>query len=394
MSQAVRRWELITTGTVGVQPVSDWPGWNGKKSRPFVILLMGPTGSGKSNFIEALADDKSMGISKNQLNGCTQNVTSYLVENMVVKYPDCSGPTDAICLLDSPGFSDTKISEMEIMEQVGRWLDGRGFRVHVVLYFFPINATRIPGTQRRMIDMLKSLMTRDDGTVNKGKITIVTTMWDQVYSERLQKRADDNFVYLRNVLFKVGRLQEAKDILDKFIIQLAEFGSAPDGMPSLQGDLGAYCMPIYRRQRYVALLESLEDQWKRMLWQNHLLQPGHFTDDPDLKALLEKDLRNTTNIFLPNLERELVEFGTPPDGMLDPRAHLEAWFERNPWLNPASAPMDFKSILIPHTNSITQHSTRQGGWGGSADAPGARAKGRRVRRLLARLLFWRKRSPV
>ncbi|PPR07916.1 hypothetical protein CVT24_000654 [Panaeolus cyanescens] len=112
---------LVTTGTVRVSPRSDWSDVQAPFG-VFVILLVGPTGSGKSSFIEALADNKSLGISKDQLEGFTQNVTAYHVENMMVKWRQGRGrwtqPDSPVCFLDTPGFSDTKISEMEVMDQL------------------------------------------------------------------------------------------------------------------------------------------------------------------------------------------------------------------------------------------------------------------------------------
>ncbi|PPR07626.1 hypothetical protein CVT24_004185, partial [Panaeolus cyanescens] len=138
-------WILMTTGTVAVKLRTDW---SDEECEPFVILLAGPTGSGKSSFIEALGNDKSLGISKDQLEGFTQTVTAYHVKNMEfiealgndkslgiskdqlegftqtvtayhVKNMEVKGQygTTPVCLLDSPGFSDTNISEMEIIEQ-------------------------------------------------------------------------------------------------------------------------------------------------------------------------------------------------------------------------------------------------------------------------------------
>ncbi|PPR00929.1 hypothetical protein CVT24_000249 [Panaeolus cyanescens] len=415
--------ELVTTGTVGVRY------WSDKEEYPFIILLAGPTGSGKSSFIEALANDKSLGISKDQLEGFTQTVTAYLVENMVIRGGGGDSDVFSVCLLDLPGFSDVKISEMEIIEQVKTWLDEPGFllTVQVILYFCPINATRIPGTQRRTIDMLKSLI-RTPQSDNGGSLTIVTTMWDQVCNKQLQQRADDNFAYIRENLFKdmieggtgltaftnkqksalsilhscvkhsgnaewsaamttflskntlrltphgqelysnllgrieeawrrkhsleleladaatcvtqapeliavlEGELQETIQILDKFALQLAEFGTAPDGVPSLQDDLAEYVMQKYgRQQKYAAALVPLEDWWEKMRWMEDLLEETHASTDPKWKAEIEDGLQEAMH-ELSKLAKRLVDLGQPPDGMSGPQGELAAYIEREPWL--------------------------------------------------------------
>ncbi|PPQ82501.1 hypothetical protein CVT24_005900 [Panaeolus cyanescens] len=401
MSEETPRSTLITTGTVAVKLRSDW---SDEENKPLVILLAGPTGSGKSSFIEALGNDKALGISKNQLDGFTQTVTAYHVKNMWVTGPYRTAP---VCLLDSPGFSDTNISEMEIMEHVKRWMEKLRTTVHIILYFCPINGTRIPGTQRRSIDMLKSLIRR---TVNQeGTFSVVTTMWDQVCNGRLQKRADDNLSYIEETLFKdmieggtslttftnthesavtildscvkhsnksdfsatnivqlgrrklcitphgqqlysdlldrieeawVGKsalesnlaqtdsaqdpelnallqnqLQETIHILDKFALQLAGFGLAPEGMQGLQGDLAEYFIRQYgQHQLYAAVLGPLEDKWHEKLFLERQLAIPFTNHVPNYKSRVEDSLRKATH-QLPNLAKQLVEFG-PASGWL------------------------------------------------------------------------------
>ncbi|PPQ88245.1 hypothetical protein CVT24_006594 [Panaeolus cyanescens] len=78
----------------------------------FTFLLAGPTGSGGGSFIEALANDRELGISKNQLESFTQTLTPYKVLNV----------GHSVYLLDCPGFSDNSLSEFEIIEMVNKWM--------------------------------------------------------------------------------------------------------------------------------------------------------------------------------------------------------------------------------------------------------------------------------
>ncbi|KAF9047928.1 hypothetical protein BJ165DRAFT_1527185 [Panaeolus papilionaceus] len=191
--------ELSILGEVSVEPcesVSRDPLW--------CILILGPTGAGKSRasvyglpFIEALAGEgQSLGLSKDQLAGFTQDVTGYKVKNAIVKWRSL---TFTLCLIDTPGFSDTKISELEIITKVKKWMtDQHVGRLYGVLYFSPITDTRAPGSKRRTIKMIQSLL--DDKAFNC--VSIVTTMWDKVSDGQPKKRAEANFVQLRDDIWK------------------------------------------------------------------------------------------------------------------------------------------------------------------------------------------------
>ncbi|PPQ71318.1 hypothetical protein CVT24_012044 [Panaeolus cyanescens] len=84
-----------------------------------LILLLGTTGAGKSSFIEALGNDKTLGISKNQLDGFTQHLTVYKVNNIrMIEYPD-----SPIFIVDTPGFADRSLPESKMLRMVQDMMD-------------------------------------------------------------------------------------------------------------------------------------------------------------------------------------------------------------------------------------------------------------------------------
>ncbi|KAF9042397.1 P-loop containing nucleoside triphosphate hydrolase protein, partial [Panaeolus papilionaceus] len=163
------------------------------------ILIIGPTGAGKSSFIEALAGEgQSLAISKDQLSGFTQEVTVYKLQNTAMTY-NINGGSFPIYLIDTPGFSDGKISEMEVVSKVRSWMKAGGhYQINRVLYLCPITDTRASGSKRRTIKMFQSLI---DGHT-KDKVTIVTTMWDRVHHPQVKERAEANFAQLQNDIWK------------------------------------------------------------------------------------------------------------------------------------------------------------------------------------------------
>ncbi|KAF9032047.1 hypothetical protein BJ165DRAFT_861121 [Panaeolus papilionaceus] len=179
---------LIVAGHISVEPVTTIP------RDTVVYIIMGPTGAGKSTFIEALAGgSQNLAISSNQLAGFTQHVTAYKLVSVVRKVRG-----RAIYLVDTPGFSDDKISEIEIMEMLTDWLKDNCFADYfTVLFLTPITVTRLPGSRRRTIKMLTESLGYLTYTV-----TIATTMWDTLHSERTCSRAEKTFEQLRAVVFK------------------------------------------------------------------------------------------------------------------------------------------------------------------------------------------------
>ncbi|PPQ82464.1 hypothetical protein CVT24_002380, partial [Panaeolus cyanescens] len=200
---------LKLTGPVTVRPISA-----GEKVSPYcpilqymltmsVLRIMGPTGAGKSTFIESLAAPSSsssstsesnpapaLKISSSGLEGHTQHVTCYKLENV--------RPT--ICLIDSPGFADAKISQFEIVSKIQKWMreNGVGF-ISRILYLHPITATRVAGTHHTAINTFKALTGQDTET----SIMVVTTMWNMVYGQGAYERAQSNYEQLQGKVWKV-----------------------------------------------------------------------------------------------------------------------------------------------------------------------------------------------
>ncbi|KAF9031179.1 hypothetical protein BJ165DRAFT_870354 [Panaeolus papilionaceus] len=84
----------------------------------FVDILMGPTGSGKSTFIESLSPEQKLDISGDSLESVTQHVTCYQVVNLGHQlYNTC------YILMDTPGFLDPRLPESRIMTMITQKLD-------------------------------------------------------------------------------------------------------------------------------------------------------------------------------------------------------------------------------------------------------------------------------
>ncbi|KAF9044021.1 hypothetical protein BJ165DRAFT_179150 [Panaeolus papilionaceus] len=188
------------------------------------ILLMGPTGAGKSSFIEALGLNSAEKISSGRLEGFTQSVSSYRLNN--VQYGNAP-----VYLVDSPGFADTKISELTIVTMLQKWITDAGSYFSGILYLTPVNCVRLSGSQRRVLETFQQLT----GISTSHQITITTTMWDLIHGEQAMMRAEHTFQQLKNniwksVIVRGGRIDKfhntqasALSILDEALVSMQRF---------------------------------------------------------------------------------------------------------------------------------------------------------------------------
>ncbi|KAF9034854.1 hypothetical protein BJ165DRAFT_1533888 [Panaeolus papilionaceus] len=156
-------------------------------------VLLGPTGSGKSSFIEAVAANTSLRLSSDKLEGFTQSVSIYQIINAVT--PRGSH----IYLVDVPGFADSKISAMSIVSMLMDVIQTNSNLIYFrILYHIPINNPRLPGSQRQILQTFEALA----GPQSAGNITVVSTMWDSIWNENTSRRAEQNFSQLRKEIWK------------------------------------------------------------------------------------------------------------------------------------------------------------------------------------------------
>ncbi|KAL4078009.1 P-loop containing nucleoside triphosphate hydrolase protein [Scleroderma citrinum] len=129
---------------------------------------MGPTGSGKSNFINKLTGSKDEK-GANKLTSCTQGIRQFTVNRNGERY----------MFVDTPGFDDTYRSDREILRTIAEWLE-QNYRGRVklsgVIYTHRITDNRMSGSVCKNLDMFGRLC----GSNAAGRVRLVTTMWDRV----------------------------------------------------------------------------------------------------------------------------------------------------------------------------------------------------------------------
>ncbi|KAH6905897.1 P-loop containing nucleoside triphosphate hydrolase protein [Coprinopsis sp. MPI-PUGE-AT-0042] len=152
-----------------------------------VIPLMGPTGVGKSTFINKYFNEKRAEVG-NTLTSCTQNLAWYTCD-----LQDGAFKGRRLVLVDTPGFDDTNENDAEILRRIAVWLAAsydKDMSLAGVLYLHDISQKRMFGSTRMNLNMFESLV----GLHRKGQfptVALVTTQWDTVVREDVGNRRED-----------------------------------------------------------------------------------------------------------------------------------------------------------------------------------------------------------
>ncbi|KAF9037162.1 hypothetical protein BJ165DRAFT_1532550 [Panaeolus papilionaceus] len=303
---------INVVGTVSVELIDRLEEVRGKIGPSEVILILGPTGAGKSTFIEALDSNKSLKISSNQLEGFTQSISLYKRINVKRAF-------DPVYLIDVPGFADTKISEMKIVSMLKDWMkEVQLINIYHILYFTPVNNPRLPGSHRQVLRTFQVLTGVDTGR----SITVVTTMWDCVWNETGRKRAESNFNQLQGdiwndymdngtELLKFHNTQEsALFILDEAMGRW----SGPDF--ALVRMVGSHATHIRETSFGSNLFNNLQQRIQNLNMEITNIQS-------DLQGAVERDDEQLTAMLVPQLDsaqkllamfkQEMHDFGPPPE---------------------------------------------------------------------------------
>ncbi|KAG8834801.1 hypothetical protein FRC18_001475 [Serendipita sp. 400] len=143
-----------------------------------VIAVMGATGVGKSTFI-ALATGSDEATVGHNLRSCTEKV-----QPVRHTHNDRS-----FVFLDTPGFDDTKMSDVEVLANIAEWLTTtyrQGITLAGVLYLQRISDNKVTNTTMRNTQMFEMIC----GQGALQNVILVTTMWDHVDEETGRSREE------------------------------------------------------------------------------------------------------------------------------------------------------------------------------------------------------------
>ncbi|KAK0653042.1 P-loop containing nucleoside triphosphate hydrolase protein [Cercophora newfieldiana] len=137
-----------------------------------LIALVGVTGAGKTTFASVASGRKDLVIGYG-VDPCTQDPEA--IEFQL--------DGREVVLIDTPGFDDDARSDLEILEDIGKWLVNKGYarnhQLNGLILLHPITHNRVGGMERKRTRLLENIL----GPNAYNRVVIATTMWDDLVSE-------------------------------------------------------------------------------------------------------------------------------------------------------------------------------------------------------------------
>ncbi|PPQ69143.1 hypothetical protein CVT24_000009 [Panaeolus cyanescens] len=185
-----------------------------------IIAVMGPTGTGKTTFIQAAAGTNDVGLDVgHSLSAGTTGVRC-------VKIP-IPGTHSNLVLVDTPGFDDPDKSDAEILEIIAKWLEST-YRRQILLtglvYLHRITDIRHDvGIQNTM-----NVFQRLAGPNAFERVALVTTMWNDLRDKQIGVEREEQLMnnHWRPMIIRkamTGRFDsQSRDTAVKVIRDIAE----------------------------------------------------------------------------------------------------------------------------------------------------------------------------
>ncbi|GLB36105.1 putative 50S ribosome-binding GTPase [Lyophyllum shimeji] len=148
------------------------------KDTDVVIPIMGPTGAGKSTFINTLISDiHTVAGSSRATVGHGLKSRTGAIQHFVIVHP--SDQTRRLVFVDTPGFDDTYVDDSEILRRIAVWLAksySDNMKLAGVIYLHEISQPRMMGTPRKNFEMFRELC----GNEAVRNVVLATTKWTDV----------------------------------------------------------------------------------------------------------------------------------------------------------------------------------------------------------------------
>ncbi|KAF8801911.1 hypothetical protein BYT27DRAFT_7226640 [Phlegmacium glaucopus] len=137
-----------------------------------MILVMGPSGTGKTAFIKLLTENEGIDLEYN-LGGprtCKLALSNFSIRDLCVEF------------IDAPSFDDSvhkSPTDTDILKTIAAFLDSAhkaGKKLHGVIFMHRISDSGVSNLTKHNLRMLQHIC----GSDSLKNVAIVTTMWDSV----------------------------------------------------------------------------------------------------------------------------------------------------------------------------------------------------------------------
>ncbi|KAG8859234.1 hypothetical protein FRB91_008601 [Serendipita sp. 411] len=155
-----------------------------------IVIVMGPTGAGKSTFINHAINggyERSVG---HTLDSCTDKL-------QVVRAPWGTNDSHPVVFVDTPGFRDTSKSDIDILVSISEFVKkvhALKSKVALIIYLHRITDNRVGSSASKNITILAGLC----DNIELPSIVLVTTMWGLVDAGRGAQREEE----LREIVWR------------------------------------------------------------------------------------------------------------------------------------------------------------------------------------------------
>ncbi|KAH7908656.1 P-loop containing nucleoside triphosphate hydrolase protein [Hygrophoropsis aurantiaca] len=181
MKNKWKKTELKQGDTIMTNPRSD----------DIIIPIMGPTGVGKSTFINTAAGKDVTKVGHN-LESCTAAIVHAIV-------PHPNYPSRRVVFVDTPGFDDTYEDDTEILRRIAVWLAhsySDNVKLSGIIYLHEITQARMVGTSRKNFEMFEKLC----GIESAQNVILATTKWGNIKSDAGERRASQLETFWKDML--------------------------------------------------------------------------------------------------------------------------------------------------------------------------------------------------
>ncbi|KAK7968794.1 P-loop containing nucleoside triphosphate hydrolase protein [Apiospora saccharicola] len=152
------------------------------------------TGAGKTTFISKVTGRTDLEIG-HSLTSCTRDIQ--VIETKI--------DGQSVSFVDTPGFSDTHMSDTEVLQLIADYLAAaykRDMKLSGIIYLHPISDTRVTHHATKNLQMFQKLT----GEKNLKNVVLATSMWDKVSPDEGAAREQE----LKDKFWKVLIAYEAK----------------------------------------------------------------------------------------------------------------------------------------------------------------------------------------